>query len=159
MSIDIDEGRIWVKAGDGGNGIVSFRREKFVPFGGPDGGDGGKGGDVYLVGRDDLNTLADFRHTRVYRAQHGERGGGKDCTGKSGNDLFIPVPLGTRVLDAETDELIGEVVKDDAEMLVANGGKGGWGNTRFKSSVNRAPRKTGPGIPGEKRELKFELNV
>jgi GTP-binding protein len=155
----VDEATIRVEAGNGGPGAASFRREKFVPMGGPDGGDGGKGGDVYLVGRDDLNTLADFRHTRTFRAEHGERGGGKDCTGGSGEDLFIYVPLGTRVVDADTDELIGEVLKDGQQMLVAKGGKGGWGNTRFKSSVNRAPRKTTPGIAGEKRELKFELNV
>ena len=155
----VDEATIRVEAGNGGPGAASFRREKFVPMGGPDGGDGGKGGDVYLVGRDDLNTLADFRHTRTFRAEHGERGGGKDCTGRSGKDLFIHVPLGTRVADADTDELIGEVLRDGEQMLVAKGGKGGWGNTRFKSSVNRAPRKTTPGIPGDKRGLKFELNV
>src|SRR5215208_3974193 len=149
----VDEAKIRVEAGNGGPGTCSFRREKSVPFGGP------KGGDLYLVGRDDLNTLADFRHTQTFRAQHGERGGGSDCTGKSGDDLFIPVPLGTRVFDAETDELIGEVLKDGEQMLVTHGGKGGWGNTRFKSSVNRAPRKTSPGIPGEKRELRLELNV
>ncbi len=155
----VDEATIKVEAGNGGPGACSFRREKSVPFGGPNGGDGGKGADVYLVGHDDLNTLADFRHTRMFRAEHGERGGGSDCTGRSGKDLFIPVPLGTRVLDAETDELIGEVLKDREKMLVAHGGKGGWGNTRFKSSTNRAPRKTSPGIPGERRDLKFELNV
>jgi len=155
----VDEASIQIEAGNGGPGACSFRREKFVPFGGPNGGDGGKGGDVYLIGRDDLNTLADFRHTRTFRAPHGERGGGKDCTGKSGADLVIPVPLGTRVLDADTEELIGEVLKDNGRMLVASGGKGGWGNTRFKSSINRAPRKTTPGIPGEKRGLKLELNV
>src|SRR5438552_8396 len=131
----VDEATIKVEAGNGGPGACSFRREKSVPFGGPNGGDGGKGADVYLVGHDDLNTLADFRHTRTFRAEHGERGGGSDCTGRSGKDLFIPVPLGTRVLDAETDELIGEVLKDREKMLVAHGGKGGWGNTRFKSST------------------------
>jgi GTP-binding protein len=155
----VDEASIRVEAGNGGPGACSFRREKFIPFGGPDGGDGGKGGDVYLLGRDDLNTLSDFRHTRAFKAEHGERGGTKDCTGRSGKDLLIPVPLGTRVLDADTEELIGEVLKDNQRMLVAVGGKGGWGNTRFKSSTNRAPRKTSPGIPGEKRELKVELNV
>lgn len=155
----VDEAKVRVEAGNGGPGACSFRREKFVPFGGPDGGDGGVGGSVYLIGRDDLNTLADFRHTSTFRAQHGERGGGKDCTGRSGKDLFIPVPLGTRVSDAETDELIGEVLKDGEKMLVVSGGKGGWGNTRFKSAVNRAPRKTGAGIPGEKRALKLEMNV
>jgi GTPase len=155
----VDEATIRVEAGNGGPGACSFRREKFVPFGGPDGGDGGLGGSVYLVGRDDLNTLADFRHTSAFRAQHGQRGGGKDCTGRSGEDLFVQVPLGTRIMDAETGELIGEILKDGQKMLVASGGKGGWGNTRFKSSVNRAPRKTGPGLPGDKRKLKLELNV
>lgn len=155
----VDEATIRVEAGNGGPGTSSFRREKFVPRGGPDGGDGGKGADVTLVGRDDLNTLADFRHTRVFRAEHGERGGGKNCTGKSGEDLFIAVPLGTRVLDAETDELIGEVVNDGERLPVARGGKGGWGNTRFKSSTNRSPRKTTPGVPGERRVLKLELQV
>jgi GTP-binding protein len=155
----VDEATIRVEAGNGGPGACSFRREKFVPFGGPDGGDGGLGGSVYLVGRDDLNTLADFRHTSTFRAQHGQRGGGKDCTGRSGEDLFVQVPLGTRVMDADTEELIGEILKDGQRMLVASGGKGGWGNTRFKSSVNRAPRKTGPGLPGDKRKLKLELNV
>lgn len=155
----VDEAKIRIQAGNGGPGACSFRREKYVPFGGPDGGDGGAGGSIYLVGSDDLNTLADFRHTSTFRAEHGERGGGKDCTGRSGKDLMVRVPLGTRVLDADTEELIGEILKDGDKMLVASGGKGGWGNTRFKSSVNRAPRKTGPGIPGDKRELKLELNV
>jgi GTP-binding protein len=155
----VDEATIRVEAGHGGAGASSFRREKFIPFGGPNGGDGGIGGSVYLVGRDGLNTLSDFRHTRTFRAEHGQRGGGSDCTGRSGEDLYIPVPLGTRVLDAETDELIGEVLKNQQTLLVAIGGKGGWGNTRFKSSVNRAPRKTTPGLPGEKRELRFELQV
>ena len=155
----VDEATIRIEAGNGGPGACSFRREKFVPFGGPDGGDGGAGGSVYLVGRDDLNTLADFRHSRVFRAEHGQRGGTKDCTGRSAKDLVIFVPLGTRVMDSETEELIGEVLKDGERMLVAHGGKGGWGNTRFKSSINRAPRKTTPGIPGERRELKMELQV
>ncbi len=155
----VDEATIRIEAGNGGPGASSFRREKFVPFGGPNGGDGGLGGSVYLVGRDDLNTLADFRQTSVFRAQHGQRGGGQNCTGRSGEDLFVHVPLGTRVADAETDELIGEVLKDGERLLVAHGGKGGWGNTRFKSSVNRAPRKTTPGIPGERRALKLELQV
>jgi GTP-binding protein len=155
----VDEATIRVEAGNGGAGALSFRREKFVPMGGPDGGDGGHGGSVYLVGRDDLNTLADFRHSRVFRAQHGARGMGKNQTGRSGDDLFITVPLGTLVRDTETDELIGEITHDGERMLVAHGGKGGAGNTRFKSSVNRTPRRTTPGLPGEKRELAFELQV
>ena len=122
-------------------------------------GNGGDGGSVYFVGREGLNTLADFRHTRVFRAEHGVKGGGRNCTGKSGKDLFIPVPLGTRVTDAEADELIGEITNDGETMLVAHGGKGGLGNTRFKSSTNRTPRRTTPGKPGEHRELALELQV
>lgn len=138
---------------------MSFRREKFVPRGGPDGGDGGNGGSVYLLGHGDLNTLADFRHTRVYRAESGAKGGGRNCSGRSGVDRFVRVPLGTRVTDAETNELIGEVTREGEVLLVARGGRGGLGNTHFKSSVNRAPRKTLPGTPGEQRELNLELQV
>lgn len=155
----VDEAAIRVEAGHGGAGCLSFRREKFVPRGGPDGGDGGAGGSIYLVGRDGLNTLADFRHTRQFRAPHGARGEGGNRTGRSGADLQIAVPLGTRVLDAETQELIGEVTANGQELLVAVGGHGGLGNTRFKSSVNRAPRRTTPGKPGESRELYLELQV
>jgi len=155
----VDEAEIRVEAGNGGNGCLSFRREKFVPRGGPDGGDGGKGGDIYLIGNAGLNTLADFRHTRTFRAQHGAKGGGANCTGRSGEDLVIAVPLGTRVVDAETEELIGEVLRADEQLLVAHGGRGGLGNTHFKSSTNRAPRKTTPGAPGEQRELALELQV
>ncbi len=155
----VDEATIRVEAGNGGNGALSFRREKFIPRGGPDGGDGGDGGSVYLVGHSDLNTLADFRHTRVFRAPHGEKGGGRNCSGRAGDDLVIRVALGTRVLDADSDELIGEVTHGGERLLVACGGKGGLGNTRFKSSVNRAPRRTTPGTPGEVRELKLELQV
>jgi len=155
----VDEATIRVEAGNGGNGAMSFRREKFIPRGGPDGGDGGDGGSVYLVGRSGLNTLADFRHTRRFRAEPGKKGGGANCTGKSGENLFIAVPLGTRVMDAETEELIGELTRDGESLLVAHGGKGGLGNTRFKSSTNRSPRRTVPGQPGEQRELAFELQV
>jgi GTP-binding protein len=155
----VDEATITVEAGHGGPGSSSFRREKFVPLGGPDGGDGGDGGSVYLVGREGLNTLADFRHTRNFHAENGQRGAGKNCTGRGGEDLHIAVPLGTRVRDAETGEDIGEVTHDGETLLVARGGKGGWGNTRFKSSVNRAPRKTTPGEPGERRGLALELQV
>jgi len=155
----VDEAEIRVEAGNGGNGCLSFRREKFVPRGGPDGGDGGKGGDVYLEGNAGLNTLADFRHTRTFRAQHGAKGGGANCTGRSGEDLIITVPLGTRVVDAETQELIGEVLRAGEKLLVAQGGRGGLGNTHFKSSTNRTPRKTTPGAPGEQRELALELQV
>ena len=155
----VDEATIRVEAGNGGNGAMSFRREKFIPRGGPDGGDGGDGGSIYLVGRSGLNTLADFRHTRRFRAEPGKKGGGANCTGKSGENLFIAVPLGTRVMDAETEELIGELTRDGESLLVAHGGKGGLGNTRFKSSTNRTPRRTVPGQPGEHRELAFELQV
>jgi GTP-binding protein len=155
----VDEASITVTAGHGGAGCLSFRREKFVPRGGPDGGDGGVGGSVYLVGREGLNTLADFRHTRDFKAEGGERGGGKNCTGRSGEDLYIPVPLGTLVRDADTGEEIGEATREGEAMLVARGGKGGWGNTRFKSSVNRAPRKTTPGESGDRRSLELELQV
>ena len=155
----VDEATIRVEAGSGGNGALSFRREKFIPRGGPDGGDGGDGGSVYLVGREGLNTLADFRHIRVFRAEKGAKGGGSNCTGKSGKDLHIAVPLGTRVMDAEAEELIGEITRNGQSLLVAHGGKGGLGNTRFKSSTNRTPRRTTPGKPGEHRELALELQV
>ena len=155
----VDEATIRVEAGHGGDGALSFRREKFVPRGGPDGGDGGNGGSVFIIGREALNTLVDFRHTRVYRAANGAKGGGGNCTGKSGEDLYIPVPLGTRVMDAEAEELIGEITRDGETLLVAHGGKSGLGNTRFKSSTNRSPRRTIPGRPGEHRELALELQV
>ena len=155
----VDEATIRVEAGAGGNGALSFRREKFIPRGGPDGGDGGKGGSVYLIGQEGLNTLADFRHTRVFRAEKGAKGGGSNCTGKSAKDIYIQVPLGTRVMDAEAEELIGEITRHGESLLVAHGGKGGLGNTRFKSSTNRTPRRTTPGKPGEHRELAFELQV
>lgn len=155
----VDEVSIRVEAGSGGNGTLSFRREKFVPLGGPDGGDGGDGGDIYLVGREGLNTLADYRHTRRFRAQSGEKGGGGNRTGKQGADLFLPVPLGTKVMDPDTGELIGEITRDGGQLLVARGGQHGLGNTRFKSSVNRAPRRTTLGKPGEVRELQLELQV
>lgn len=155
----VDEVTIRVEAGKGGDGACSFRREKFVPRGGPDGGDGGDGGSVVFLGDKDLNTLADFRHTRVFRAPDGEKGKGRNQTGKSGEDLLIPVPLGTRVCDAHTGELIGEILHEGQRLVVARGGRGGWGNARFKSSVNRAPRKTTPGKPGEVRDLYLELQV
>lgn len=155
----VDEVIIRVEAGHGGAGALSFRREKFVPRGGPDGGDGGDGGSVHLVGREGLNTLADFRYTRLFRAENGSRGAGRNCSGRAGKDKTIPVPLGTRVEDAETGELIGEITREGQRLLVAQGGKGGIGNTRFKSSTNRAPRKTTPGTPGDSRELKLELQV
>ena len=155
----VDEAKARVQAGNGGRGSTSFRREKFVPFGGPDGGDGGHGGSVYLRAASGINTLADFRIERNFRAGHGEPGGANDCSGRSGADLYVPVPVGTVVRDAETGEQLGDLTRHGQELLVARGGKGGWGNQRFKSSTNRSPRQFGPGLPGEKRALEFELKV
>ena len=155
----VDEATIQVEAGNGGNGCLSFRREKFIPRGGPDGGDGGNGGNVYLVVDEGLNTLADFRYQRLFRAEHGRNGMGSEKIGKSGNNLKIRVPLGTLVYDDDTGELIGDMISSDIELLVAKGGYHGLGNTRFKSSVNRAPRKTTRGSSGEKRRLRLELQV
>ena len=155
----VDEANIRVEAGNGGDGVASFRREKFIPFGGPDGGDGGRGGSITLVANSGLNTLADFRFTTTFRAAHGGRGGGRQCTGRSGEDLYVQVPLGTVVRDAETGELIGDLTRVGEQLLVAHGGKGGLGNAHFKSSVNRAPRRFIPGEPGEQRVLQLELQV
>ena len=153
----VDEAIIQVEAGNGGDGCVSFRREKFIPRGGPDGGDGGDGGSVFLVGDEGLNTLVDFRHKRRHRAGRGENGRGRNMTGRSGTDTLVRVPLGTRVRDAETGELIGELLRDSQVLLVAQGGFHGIGNARFKSSINRAPRQSKPGTPGERRQLELEL--
>ncbi|HEY9050524.1 MAG TPA: Obg family GTPase CgtA [Gammaproteobacteria bacterium] len=155
----VDEAPIKVIAGDGGNGIVHFRREKYIPKGGPDGGDGGDGGSVFLVGNHDLNTLADFRTVRTYQAERGENGRGQEKTGKKGQDLFVPVPVGTLVYDMDTEELIGDVTEDEQVLLVAKGGFHGLGNTRFKSSVNRTPMQSTQGTPGERRDLRLELKV
>jgi GTP-binding protein len=155
----VDETSIEIIAGRGGDGACSFRREKFIPKGGPDGGDGGDGGSIYLIGNSNLNTLVDYRHQRLFRAERGESGRGGNCTGKSGEDLFIPVPVGTLAFDEETQELIGEVVEHDQKLLVAQGGFHGLGNTRFKSSTNRAPRQFTKGTPGEQRWLQLELKV
>ena len=155
----VDEATIEVTAGKGGNGCVSFRREKFVPRGGPDGGDGGDGGSVYMEGDDALNTMIDYRYTRRFRADSGEAGRGRNCSGKSGNDLVLPVPLGTTVLDEASGEVLGDIRKDGERLLVAQGGFHGLGNTRYKSSINRAPRQNSPGTEGESRQLKLELKV
>jgi GTP-binding protein len=155
----VDEVTIKTIAGDGGNGVVHFRREKYIPRGGPDGGDGGDGGSVYLVGDNNLNTLADFRHVRTYMAESGQKGQGRQMTGKSGGDLYIHVPVGTLIYDDDTRELIGDITAAGQKILVAHGGFHGLGNTRFKSSTNRAPRKCTPGSPGERRELRLELKV
>ena len=155
----VDETKIKVIAGDGGNGVVSFRREKYIPRGGPDGGDGGDGGSVYLIGSHDLNTLADFRTVRTYTAEQGKKGSGRKMTGRKGEDLIIPVPNGTLVYDENTGELIGDITHHGQKLLVAQGGFHGLGNTRFKSSVNRTPRQCTEGSPGERRELRLELKV
>ncbi|NGP54259.1 Obg family GTPase CgtA [Thioalkalivibrio sp. XN8] len=155
----VDEVTITVQAGAGGNGCVSFRREKFIPFGGPDGGDGGHGGDVVLVADSGLNTLADFRRHRRFRAPNGAPGQGSNCSGRSGESIYVPVPVGTVVHELDTGEVLGDLVGPEDKLLVARGGIGGKGNTHFKSSVNRAPRKSTPGTPGEFRNLRLELRV
>jgi GTPase len=155
----VDEAIVKVQAGNGGRGCVSFRREKFVPFGGPDGGDGGHGGSVWFRAMDGINTLADFRIQRTFKAKNGEPGSGNDCTGRSGEDLFVNVPVGTTVTDSETGEELGDLKAAGQTLKVADGGKGGFGNQRFKSSTNRAPRQYGSGLPGEKRTLNFEMKV
>ncbi|RDY69563.1 GTPase ObgE [Lysobacter soli] len=155
----VDEAEIQVSAGNGGNGCVGFRREKFIPLGGPDGGDGGDGGSVWLLADENLNTLVDFRHQRQFRAKRGENGMGRQMYGKAGDDLVITVPVGTVVMNVETDEVIGDLTRHGERLLVAKGGKGGLGNMHFKSSVNRSPRKALPGLPGEERVLKLELKL
>ena len=155
----VDEATVRVVAGNGGHGCLSFRREKYVARGGPDGGDGGHGGNVYLVADASLNTLADFRVARKFRAQSGQGGAGRNMTGKSGDDLDVLVPVGTVVQDVDTGELICDLTAEGQRQMVAEGGRGGLGNTRFKSSTNRAPRKTTQGTPGESRHLKLELKV
>ena len=155
----VDEATIKVEAGDGGNGCVSFRREKYIPKGGPDGGDGGNGGSVYLQGDEGLNTLVDFRHQRMHRAERGQNGMGRQMTGRKGESLYVRVPVGTRVKDLDTEEVIGEVLQHEQQLLVARGGHHGLGNIHFKSSTNRAPRQATPGTAGERRTLLLELIV
>ncbi len=155
----VDEASITVQAGNGGDGALSFRREKYIPFGGPDGGDGGDGGSVYLRVDSGLNTLADFRYQRQFKAARGQNGMGRQRTGSSGEDLYIKVPLGTVVYDADTGELIGDLIEEGQTLLVAQGGFHGLGNTRFKSSTNRAPRQFTQGSAGEERVLRLELQV
>ena len=155
----VDEVTISVHAGKGGDGCLSFRREKHVPRGGPDGGDGGNGGDIYLVADDGLNTLVDFRFKRKFKALNGQPGSGRNKIGKSADDLCIRIPVGTLVYDGTTYEQIGDLVKPEQKVLVAKGGFHGLGNARFKSSVNRTPRKTTLGGTGEGRELKLELKL
>jgi len=155
----IDEARIRVQAGSGGRGCISFRREKHTPRGGPDGGNGGRGASIYLTGDTDVNTLIALQYDRLHKAPNGAPGGGRNSTGRSGDDLSIDVPLGTMVFDAETDELIGELIRPQQSVLVAKGGERGFGNAHFKSSTNRSPRKTTPGTAGESRILRLELSL
>ncbi len=155
----VDEATITVQAGKGGNGCLSFRREKFVAKGGPDGGDGGDGGSVMLRADPDLNTLVDYRYQRKYKARTGEDGKGRNCSGRRGEDLTLNVPVGTTVVDRDTGEILGDLTEPGETLVVAQGGFHGLGNTRFKSSVNRAPRQTTEGTPGESRDLRLELKV
>lgn len=155
----VDEARIYIEAGKGGNGACSFLRLKFMPFGGPDGGNGGDGGSVYLRADESINTLVDYRYMRTHKAEDGEKGGSRDCTGKSGQDLILRVPVGTIVYDDDTDEIIADLTEPEQLACVAKGGRHGVGNARFKSSVNRAPRRTIPGHEGDKRNLRLELKV
>lgn len=155
----VDEASIKVHAGKGGNGCLSFRREKYIPKGGPDGGDGGDGGSVILVAADGLNTLVDFRYTRHFKAENGQQGSSGECTGRGGDDLVLSVPIGTTVIDEETGDVLGDLTELGQRLKVAQGGYHGLGNTRYKSSTNRAPRQTSPGKEGEVRELKLELKV
>jgi len=155
----VDEAEIKVTAGAGGNGCVSFRREKFIPFGGPDGGDGGDGGCIWILADEGLNTLIDFRHQRQFRAGRGENGMGRQMFGKNGEDTIIRVPVGTVITSLETEEIIGDLAEDGQRLKVAQGGHGGKGNVNFKSSTNRAPRRATPGTTGDVRELRLELKV
>ncbi len=155
----VDEAEVKVEAGDGGNGTIGFRREKYIPFGGPDGGDGGDGGSVFLVAVENVNTLVDFRYQTVFRAQRGQNGMSRNCTGRKGDDCFVSVPLGTQVSDKETGEVIGDLTELGQTLLVASGGFHGLGNTRFKSSINRAPQKASKGSEGEHRVLQLELTL
>lgn len=155
----VDEASIIVEAGNGGSGCMSFRREKYIPKGGPDGGDGGHGGSVYLIGDDALNTLIDFKYQRFHKAQNGRPGQGKQMSGRAGEDLHVKVPVGTTVIDEDTLEVIADVTESGQVVLVAQGGRRGLGNIHFKSSTNRAPRRTTPGTEGERRSLRLEMKV
>ena len=155
----VDEAVITVEAGDGGNGVASFRREKFVPFGGPDGGDGGRGGSVFIEADDNTSTLVDFRYTRRFRAERAKNGRGANCAGRGGEDTVLKVPVGTTIVDTDSGDIIGDLVESGQRVLVAAGGDGGLGNTHFKSSTNRSPRKCTHGFKGEFREIRLELKV
>jgi GTPase len=155
----VDEVKIKVKAGAGGNGCMSFRREKFAPFGGPNGGDGGNGGSIFFVTDRNLNTLVDFRFKKVFEAERGQDGMGTQCTGKNGDDLIVRVPVGTLIYDSNTDELIADLIRDEQKICIAKGGFHGFGNLYFKTSTNRAPRQTTKGRPGEEHDLRLELKL
>ncbi len=155
----IDEAKIYIAAGDGGNGVASFRREKYEPEGGPDGGDGGRGGSIYVVADRNLNTLIEFRYTRKIIAQRGENGASSDCYGKGGKDIVMHVPVGTVIFDVNTNAIVADLDVDGKKRLIAKGGRGGLGNIHFKSSLNRAPRQCTKGEPGEERDLRMELRV
>lgn len=155
----LDQAKIFVKSGNGGAGSVSFRREKYVAFGGPNGGDGGKGGDVWVEATRDLNTLIDYRYQQHFKADTGTHGMGRDRTGAAGEDIILKVPVGTQVIDADTDEILVDLTEEDQRVLLAKGGNGGWGNARFKSSTNQAPRKANPGEDGEERWVWLRLKL
>jgi GTP-binding protein len=155
----IDEAKIYVKAGDGGNGVASFRREKYIPFGGPDGGDGGRGGSIYVIADRNINTLVDYRYTRKFIGQRGENGRGADCYGAGGDDIVLRMPVGTVISDLNTEQVLADLDQHDKKVMIAKGGKGGLGNIHFKSSTNRAPRQCTKGEEGEELELKLELRV
>ena len=155
----LDRAKIYLKAGDGGNGCLSFRREKFIEFGGPDGGDGGKGGDIYFEGVQHLNTLIDYRYQQHFRAPRGEHGRGANCFGASGDDLILKVPVGTEILDEQGENLLVDIVHDGQKVCIARGGRGGFGNNRFKSSTNQAPRRADKGAPGEELWVWLQLKL
>ncbi|MDB5840503.1 MAG: GTP-binding protein [Herminiimonas sp.] len=155
----IDEAKIEVIAGDGGNGVASFCREKFRPFGGPDGGDGGKGGSILAIADRNINTLVDFRFAKLHKARDGENGRGADCYGKGADDIVLRMPVGTLIIDQNDGEIVADLTEHGQEVLLAKGGEGGWGNIHFKTSTNRAPRQKTEGKPGERRELRLELKV
>lgn len=155
----IDEAKIEVIAGDGGNGCASFCREKFRPFGGPDGGDGGKGGSIWAVADRNINTLVDYRFSKLHKARNGENGRGADCYGKGADDILLRMPVGTLIIDQNDGEIVADLTEHGQQVLLAKGGEGGWGNIHFKSSTNRAPRQKSDGKEGERRELRLELKV
>jgi len=155
----LDQAKIYIKAGDGGSGSASFRREKFIEFGGPDGGDGGKGGSIIFVANKNLNTLIDFRYQQHFKAERGQDGKGKRKTGKNGKDLILKVPVGTQIFEEDNNTLIDDLIKSEQKLIIANGGKGGLGNVRFKSSINRAPRKKTDGHKGESYWIWLQLKV